>query len=83
MGYQYDQDDTYNCSLDEDRGTITILDYESPGVEYRDDANRAECGQLCLKATNPPMLPKATVADLRHPNAYVQVSDSEEEPEYP
>jgi hypothetical protein len=82
-GYQCDQDDTYECSLDEVTGTITIVDDESPGVEYRDDANRVESGQLTPRATNPPPLPQVTAADLKYPNEDGQFSESNDEPEYP
>jgi hypothetical protein len=33
MGFQIEQDDTYDCLLDEDRGTITSVNDKSPGVE--------------------------------------------------
>jgi hypothetical protein len=87
VGYQFDQDDNYDCLLGEDRGAITIVHNESPDVEYRDYVNRADHGRLCLKATNPPAaspaLPKVMVADLKYPNTDGQVSNSEEEPENP
>jgi hypothetical protein len=68
MGYQFDQDDSYDSSLDEVVGTSTIVDDDAPPVDYRDDANRHECGQLSIRATQPPPLPQVTSAYLQYPN---------------
>jgi hypothetical protein len=40
MGYQFDQDDSYDSSLDEVLGASTIVDDYAPPVDYRDDTNR-------------------------------------------
>jgi Ulp1 family protease len=39
MGYQFDKDDSYNSLLDEVLGASTIVDDDSPPVDYRDSAN--------------------------------------------
>jgi hypothetical protein len=58
MGYQLDQDDSYDSSLDEVLGTSAIVVDDATPVEYRDDANRHERGQPT----------QVTAADLKFPN---------------
>jgi hypothetical protein len=83
MGYQFDQDDTYEWSLDEVICTITIVDDGSHGVDYRNDANQADPGKPTLGATNPPTLPQVTATDLQYPNGNGEISISDDEPEDP
>jgi hypothetical protein len=68
MGYQFDQDESYNSALDEVLGASTIVDDDTPSIDYRYDDNRHERGQLTLTITNPPPLPQVTAADLQFPN---------------
>jgi hypothetical protein len=68
MGYQLDQDDLYNSSLNEVLGASTIVDDDAPHVDYRDEANRHERGQPTLTGTNPPQFPQVTSEDLQFPN---------------
>jgi hypothetical protein len=68
MGYQFDQDDTYDSSLDQVAGTSTIVDDDAPDVHYRDDSNRHERGKPTCRETNPPALPHVTAADSQYPN---------------
>jgi hypothetical protein len=68
MGYQFDQDDSYDSSLDEVLGASTIVDDDSPPGDCRDNNNRHGCGQPTLKGTYPPQLPQVTAADLQFPN---------------
>jgi hypothetical protein len=66
MQYQFYQDDSYDSSLDV--GASTIVDDDAPPVDYRDDANRHECGQPTFSGTNPTPLPQVTAADLQFLN---------------
>jgi hypothetical protein len=52
MGYQFDHDEMYNPALDEVIGASTIVDYDAPPIDYRDDANRHKRGQRTLAGTN-------------------------------
>jgi hypothetical protein len=83
MGYQFDQDDTYYLSLDEVVGTSTIVDDDTPAVDYRDDANLHERGQPTRRATHPPPLPQLTAADLQYPNDDGEINISDDDNEYP
>jgi hypothetical protein len=68
MGYQFDQDDSYNSSLNEVLDASTIVDDDAPPVDYRDDTSRHELGQPTLTGTNPPPLAQVTAEDLQFPN---------------
>jgi hypothetical protein len=74
MGYQFDQDESYTSALDEVLGASTILDDDYPPIDYRDDANRHECGQPTLTGTNPPPLLQVTAADLQFQNEKGEIS---------
>jgi hypothetical protein len=70
--------------LDKVFGASTIVDYDAPPVDYKDDANRHERGQPTLKGTDPPPLPRVASADLQFPNKEGEISvtdDDDEEPE--
>jgi hypothetical protein len=75
-GYQFDQDDTYDCPIDEVTVTITIGEDASPDVEYKYDANQAGRGQLTPRDAHPPPLTQATAADLKYSNEDGEVSES-------
>jgi hypothetical protein len=83
MGYQFDQDDTYECSLDEVTVTIAIGEDASPYVEYRDDANQAERVQFTHRDAHSPPLTQVMATDLKYPNKDGEVSESNKEPEGP
>jgi hypothetical protein len=68
MGYQFDQDESYNSALDEVLGASTIVDDDAPPINYNDDANRHDRGQQTLTGTNPPPFPQVTSADLQFTN---------------
>jgi hypothetical protein len=84
MGYQFDQDDLYNSSIDEVLGASTIVDDDVPPVDYRDDANRHEGGQQTLMGTNPPPLPRVTAAYLQFTNEEGEIGvidDDDDDPD--
>jgi hypothetical protein len=83
MGYQFDQDDTYDSSLGEVVGTTTIVDDFAPAVEYRDDYNRHERGQHTDRETHPPPFPQVTADDLQYPNGDREITISDDDNEDP
>jgi hypothetical protein len=68
MGYQFDQDESYNSALDEVLGASTIVDDDAPPIDYSDNANRHERGQPILTGKPPPPLPQVTAAYFKFPN---------------
>jgi hypothetical protein len=83
MGYQFDQDESYNSSLDEVLGASTIVYDDAPPIDYRDDANRHERGHQTLTGTNPPPLPQVTAADLQFPNEEGEISLTDDDDDGP
>jgi hypothetical protein len=83
MGYQFAQDDSYNLSLDEVLGASTIIDADDAPVDYIDDANRHDRGQLTLAGTNPSPLPQVTAADLQFPNEEGEISVTDDDDDGP
>jgi hypothetical protein len=79
MGYNFDQDDSYDSTLDEVEGTITIVDDTSPGFTYKEDCNQAERGQQILRATNPPEIEQVHLNQLYFPNVYGVVESTGKE----
>jgi hypothetical protein len=67
MGYHFHADKDYSnnsMDLDEEQGTIIIVEYSSPDVQYNDDCNRYERQKQLLKIANPPPLKRAQLNDL-------------------
>jgi hypothetical protein len=83
MGYQFDEDDSYDSSLDEVLGTSTIVDDDAPPVDYREDNNQHEHGQSTLRATNLPPLLQVTAADLQYSNEDGEISVTDDDDEGP
>jgi hypothetical protein len=79
MGYNFDQDGSYDSTLDELKGTITIGDDTSPGVPQNDGCNRAGSGQHILRATNPPDIEQVQLNQLYFPNAVGVVESTGDE----
>jgi hypothetical protein len=83
MGYQFDQEESYNSALDEVLGASTIVHDDAPPIDYNDDTNRHECGQQTLTVTNPPPLPQVTAADLQFPNEGGEISLTDDDDDDP
>jgi hypothetical protein len=79
MGFNFDQDNNYDPTFDEVKGTITIVEDTSPGLPYNNYCNRAELGQCLLRAKNPPDREQAHLGDLMFPDSYGVAEDFEEE----
>jgi hypothetical protein len=65
---------SFDLSLDEVVGAITIVDDDAPALDYRDGANHHERGQPTLEATGPHPLHQVTAADLQYPNGDGEIS---------
>jgi hypothetical protein len=79
MGYHLNPDEDQTNNLDEGIGSITIVEYTWPSVQYNDDCNLYERQQRLRNKTNPPPLEQAHLNDLYFPNDEGVCEDSEED----